>query len=73
MALGMVRAAQGRDEEADALLTEALEILRPTQLTDALVGILQRYATFLRERGRADEAAAYEEEADGLRPTSVLA
>ena len=73
MALGIVRAAQGRDEEARALLGEALEIVRPTQLTDVTLGILRRIAGFLRDRGRAEEAVAYEEEAAALRPASVLA
>ena len=47
--------------------------MRPTQLTDVTLGILGRIAGFLRDRGRAEEAAAYEEEAAALRPASVLA
>jgi tetratricopeptide (TPR) repeat protein len=73
MALGIVRAAQGRDEEAEALLREALEIIQATQLTASTLEVLETLAGFLRERGRVDEADVYAEEAAALRPTSVLA
>jgi class 3 adenylate cyclase/tetratricopeptide (TPR) repeat protein len=73
MALGVVRAAQGRHEEAEELLLEALEIIRPTQITAHTTGVLQVFATYLRERGRVEEAEAYEAEAAALRPTSVPA
>ena len=73
MALGVVRAAQGRDEEAEQLLQEALEIVRQTQITAHTIGVLGTFVTFLRERGRVDEAEAYEAEAAALRPTSVPA
>jgi class 3 adenylate cyclase/ATP/maltotriose-dependent transcriptional regulator MalT len=73
LALGIVRAAQGRDEEAETLLLEAVEIARPTQITGQKIALLETVAGFFRERGRLEEAAAYEEEAAALRPDSVLA
>jgi tetratricopeptide (TPR) repeat protein len=73
MALGIVRAAQGRDEEAEELLVEALEIARRTQITVHAIGVLETLVGFLRERGRLEEAAAYEDEVAALRSDSVLA
>ena len=61
LALGLVRAAQGRDVEAEALLREAYEILCPTGYRRHRIAPLEAYATFLRERGRGDEAAGIEE------------
>ncbi len=64
MALGLVRAAQGRDEEAEALLREALDVIEGSvflirrELLSALAG-------FLRDRGRIEEAEAYEAELEG--------
>ena len=57
MALGVVRAAQGRDEEAERLLREAVE-----RAVDVAPGFVQELATdrlaeFLRMRGRDEEAA----------------
>ncbi len=57
MALGVVRAAQGRDEEAERLLREAVD-----RAVDVAPGFVQalavgRLAEFLRTRGRDDEAA----------------
>jgi ATP/maltotriose-dependent transcriptional regulator MalT len=59
-ALGLVRAAQGRDEEAERLLREGVEILEKTEFR--LMLKLQRslLVQFLRERGRDDEADALE-------------
>jgi class 3 adenylate cyclase/tetratricopeptide (TPR) repeat protein len=56
LALGLVRAAQHRDEEAEALLREADAILRPTGFRSYRVEPLQALAAFLRSRGRDDEA-----------------
>jgi hypothetical protein len=61
MALGIVRAAQGRDEEAETLLREALEILAGTEFRQVELAPLKHLAHFLRERGREDEAAPFEE------------
>jgi tetratricopeptide (TPR) repeat protein len=55
-ALGVVRAAQGRDAEAERLLREGVEIIERTQFR--LLAKHQRslLAQFLRERGREEEA-----------------
>jgi tetratricopeptide (TPR) repeat protein len=59
--LGVVRAAQGRDEEAEALFVSALERAEagPFRLIEREA--VDRYARFLRERGRDDEAAPFED------------
>jgi class 3 adenylate cyclase/tetratricopeptide (TPR) repeat protein len=60
MALGLVRAAQGRDDEAEGLLREAVELganRAPGWIYHALVRPL---ADFLRARGRPEEAAEVE-------------
>jgi class 3 adenylate cyclase/tetratricopeptide (TPR) repeat protein len=60
MALGVVRAAQGRDEEAEELLREAVQ--RAVDVAPSFVQLLavDRLAEFLRTRGRDDEAAGLE-------------
>ena len=73
MALGVVRAAQGRDAEAEALLREALEIVAPTDLQVIRIELLGALAEFLLARGRDGEAEAYVAELAGLRPASVAA
>jgi tetratricopeptide (TPR) repeat protein len=57
-ALGLVRSAQGRDEEAERLLREGVDILSSTEFR--MLGKRQRrlLVEFLRERGRDDEADA---------------
>jgi tetratricopeptide (TPR) repeat protein len=57
MSLGVVRAAQGRDEEAEALLREGVDRASdrvPRWITAATAN---RLSQFLRARGRLDEAA----------------
>jgi ATP/maltotriose-dependent transcriptional regulator MalT len=64
-ALGLVRAAQGRDDEAEALLREAVERAAdptPGWIYRATVRALTR---FLRARGRPDEAAEVEARSEG--------
>ncbi|HYZ76943.1 MAG TPA: adenylate/guanylate cyclase domain-containing protein [Gaiellaceae bacterium] len=58
MALGIVRAAQGRDDEAEGLLRKAVEDARPFKLLQ--IEPLKNLAQFLRERGRTEEAAPFE-------------
>ena len=60
-ALGVVRAAQGRDDEAEELLRSALQRAEdgPFRLIEREA--LERYARFLRDRGRDDEAAPLED------------
>ena len=67
-ALGMVRAAQGRDVEAEALLRDAIDIIAPTDFREAELEALRSLAQFLRARGRDDEADAVEERCDELLP-----
>jgi tetratricopeptide (TPR) repeat protein len=73
VALGLVRAAQGRDEEAEALLREALSILDGTDYRRYRFEPLEALAGFLRERGRVAEAAPYEERLAELAPARSAA
>ncbi len=66
MALGLVRAAQGRDEEAEELLREAFERTASSDFRRHKVEALEALAQFLRERGRDDEAADVEARRDEL-------
>ena len=66
MVLGLVREAQGRDAEAELLLREALDSLASTDLRNSETEPLAALATFLRRRGRDDEAAALEERVTAL-------
>src|SRR5918995_1952331 len=65
MALGIVRAAQGRDEEAETLLREGVAVVDGKDLLLIRRELLTALATFLRERGRIDEAEEYEAELAG--------
>jgi class 3 adenylate cyclase/tetratricopeptide (TPR) repeat protein len=55
--LGMVRAAQGRDDEAEELLREAVATVAGTHFRVHEYETLAPLAQFLRERGREEEAA----------------
>ena len=68
MALGVVRAAQGRDAEADQLLRDSVDAFVESGLRFAELQALDELSTFLRARGRDDEAAVYEERARELAP-----
>jgi tetratricopeptide (TPR) repeat protein len=65
--LAMVRAAQGRDDEAEALFQEAIEILERSEYTRFLTEPLKAIVQFFEERGRVEEAAAFEERLAELR------
>ncbi len=62
MALGLVRAAQGRDEEAERLLREAIDVFSDLEGGYPKVdrSTFQALVGFLRDRGRDDEAVLYE-------------
>ncbi|HET9938376.1 MAG TPA: AAA family ATPase [Gaiella sp.] len=66
MVLGLVRAAQGRDEEAELLLREAIDALAETDFRNVEPEPLAAYARFLRDRGRDDEAEVIERRLDAL-------
>jgi class 3 adenylate cyclase/tetratricopeptide (TPR) repeat protein len=65
-ALGLVRAAQGRDDEAEELLREAYEKVATTEHRSGQREALLELAQFLRGRGREEEAAELEARRDGL-------
>jgi class 3 adenylate cyclase/tetratricopeptide (TPR) repeat protein len=60
VALAEVRAAQERDNEADTLFREAVEITRGGEHARTELEVLPPYARFLREHDRDDEAAELE-------------
>jgi ATP/maltotriose-dependent transcriptional regulator MalT len=66
MVLGLVRAAQGRDDEAELLLREAIDALSESDYRNVEPEPLAAYAQFLRDRGRDDEANAVEERLETL-------
>jgi class 3 adenylate cyclase/tetratricopeptide (TPR) repeat protein len=69
--LAMVRAAQGRDDEAEALFQEAIDILERSEYTRFLTEPLKAILQFFEERGRVEEAAAFEERLAELRAGAV--
>jgi len=68
MALGVVRAAQGRDGEAEQLLHDSVDAFVESGLRFVELQALNELSAFLRARGRDDEAAVYEERARELAP-----
>jgi class 3 adenylate cyclase/tetratricopeptide (TPR) repeat protein len=69
--LAQVRAAQGRDEEADALFKEALATVADTDFRSIEHELLGPYSRFLRERERDDEAERLEERLAELLPAAA--
>ena len=68
--LGMVRAAQGRDEEAEELLRAAVDTVSETHFREHEWELLEPLAQFLRARGREEEAEALEERRANLWPAA---
>ena len=66
MALGLVRAAQGLDDEAEALLREAYESIAASEHRMHQVETLESLIQFLRDRGREDEAAELDDRREDL-------
>jgi tetratricopeptide (TPR) repeat protein len=71
IALAEVRAAQGRDAEAEALFREALEGLELFGFRASERQALESVIDFYRERGRDDEVARYEARRAELSPSST--
>jgi tetratricopeptide (TPR) repeat protein len=71
LGLGVVRAAQGRHEEAEALMREAIDGFQVYELRSLEHWALRYLSEFLRARGRDDEAAVYEARRAGLAPAST--
>ncbi len=59
-ALAAVRAAQGRDDEAEELFRSALALARAGNFEVFEIEPLERLTDFLRDRGRDDDTAPYE-------------
>jgi tetratricopeptide (TPR) repeat protein len=70
-ALGIVRAAQGRDDEADELFARALDGLRRYGMRSAERDAVVELVELMRERGRDADAARYEERLAELAPRST--
>jgi predicted ATPase/class 3 adenylate cyclase len=69
--LALVRAAQGRDEEAEGLFHESIEILERSEHVRFLSEPLKAMIQFLEERERVDEVVAFEERLAELRAGAV--
>jgi tetratricopeptide (TPR) repeat protein len=69
--LGLVRAAQGRDEEAESLLLESIDILERSEYTRFLSEPLKAMIQFLEERRRVEDVVAFEERLEELRAGAV--
>jgi class 3 adenylate cyclase/tetratricopeptide (TPR) repeat protein len=69
--LALVRAAQGRDDEAEALFRESIGILERSEYTRFLSEPLKAMIQFLQGRERFDEAVAFEERLAELRAAAV--
>jgi tetratricopeptide (TPR) repeat protein len=65
--LALIRAHQGRDEEAEALLRESIEILERSEYTRFLSDPLEAIIQFLEERERFDEVVGFARRLEELR------
>jgi len=70
-ALAAVRAVQGQDGEAEELFRSALALTREGGFEVFEIEPLERLTSFLRDRGREDEAAPYEARLAELSPTHL--
>jgi class 3 adenylate cyclase/tetratricopeptide (TPR) repeat protein len=69
--LALIRAAQGRDDEAEALFRESIEILERTEYVRFLSAPLKAIIQFFEERERIDDAVAFRERLAELRAGDV--
>jgi len=69
--LALIRARQGRDDEAEALLRESIDILERSEYSRFLADPLESMIQFLEERERVDEVAEFERRLEELRGTAA--
>jgi tetratricopeptide (TPR) repeat protein len=69
-ALGIIRGAQGRDDEAEELFLSAVDQAKESDLRLFELHPLEHLVKFLRDRGRDDDAAIYEARLAELAPTT---
>jgi class 3 adenylate cyclase/tetratricopeptide (TPR) repeat protein len=72
MTLGLVRAAQERDEEAERLLREAQIALAATNFRETELGALEALIQFFRKRDREEDAAVFERRLLELAPVAAI-
>ncbi len=69
--LAMVRAAQGRHEDAEELFRAGFDAIAGTDFREVELEVLDRYAPFLREAGREDDAERADERRGELFPAAA--
>ena len=69
--LAMVRAAQGRHEDAEELFRAGFDAIAGTDFREVELEVLDRYAPFLREAGREDDAERADERRAELFPAAA--
>jgi predicted ATPase len=69
--LALIRAHQGRDEEAEALFRESIETLERSEYSRFLSDPLEAIIAFFEERERAEEAVAFQERLAELRDDAM--
>jgi class 3 adenylate cyclase/tetratricopeptide (TPR) repeat protein len=72
MTLGIVRAAQGRDDEAEKLLRSAQEALAASDFREFELEALEALVQFFRDREREDEAVVFERRLLELAPVAAI-
>jgi class 3 adenylate cyclase/tetratricopeptide (TPR) repeat protein len=68
-ALALIRAAQGRDDEAEDHFRSAIDLANESDMPLFELHPLEHFIAFLRDRGRTDDAAVYEARIAELLPT----